>query len=173
VSTLPAIAQTKRKAGKPQQFNRTVIVAEICERLEKGETMTSILSGEGKPAHRTVLDWCDSDADISAKIARARDIGYDAIADSTLQIADDGSNDTYTDEDGEQKVNQDIVARSKLRIWTRLELLKRWCPKRYADQVAQTNLQVGVSNHGAISQGVVINIPAQLAAPRVTLIDAE
>lgn len=152
MSKVPTIAQKpKRKVGRQPEYNRPPIVTEICDRLEKGETMTSILNQNGMPAHRTVLDWAEQDNEIAACIARAREIGFDAIADSTFTIADDGSNDTYTDEDGETKINQDIVARSKLRIWTRLQLLAKWCPKRYADApTQQTNVQVGVGVNVAI-----------------------
>lgn len=132
--------------------------------------MTVICAKEGMPTPRTIRDWADEDKDIASAIARGREIGYDAIAEQALAIADDGRNDTFDDADGNPHVDTDVIQRSKLRVETRLKLLAKWCPKKYGEQQMQTNVNVGVSME---VQPVVINIPAQLASPRVTLEDAE
>ena len=84
-----------------------------------------------------------SDDKLAGRFARARIDGFDAIAEETLEIADDGTNDwierenkdgsTYTALDGEH------VQRSKLRVETRLKLLAKWDPKRYGDRVDHTS----------------------------------
>ncbi len=53
-----------------------------------------------------------------------------------LEIADDGANDTYLDKDGNEKVNVDIVQRSRLRVDARKWALARMSPRRYGDRVA-------------------------------------
>ena len=68
--------------------------------------------------------------------ARARDSGWKAIADECLSISDDGSNDTYTDEDGRTKTDHDVIARSRLRVDTRKWLLSKMLPKVYGDRTA-------------------------------------
>lgn len=89
------------------------------------------------PHPSTVRDWMDGSQEISRLIARARELGHDAIAAETLDIADDSRNDWIeqkADEgDGkaiEARENGENVQRSKLRIWTRLQLLEKW-DRRY------------------------------------------
>ena len=59
--------------------------------------------------------------DVSAEIARARLAGEESIAADCLTIADVA----------------DDAAKGKLRVWTRLELLKRWNPKKWGDRIQQ------------------------------------
>lgn len=83
-------------------------------------------------------DWLDKDEDLAGRFARARLVGFDAIAEETLDIADDATNDWMkrhrqdgTDED---TFNSEHVQRSRLRIETRLKLLAKWDPKRYGEK---------------------------------------
>lgn len=115
------------------------LVESICARLATGEPMAVICRDDGMPAYRTVKDWMDSKPDVSADIARAREEGFDAIAASTLEIADDARND-YMEASDEvngavYRLNGEHIQRSKLRIDTRLKLLAKWDPKRYGDRV--------------------------------------
>lgn len=111
--------------------------AEICERISNGEPLRQICRDENMPAWQTVYGWMEADADFAKRIARARELGYDAIAQDCLDIADDGRNDSYKDDDGRVRVDTDIVQRSKLRIETRLKLLAKWDPKRYGEKIQQ------------------------------------
>lgn len=62
--------------------------------------------------------------------AEARNIGFDAIAESTLDIVD---------EPPERLANGGIdsgdVQWKKLRAWQRMQLLSKWDPNRYGDRV--------------------------------------
>lgn len=106
--------------------------AEICTRLSGGEPLASICRSEGMPAVRTVSDWKAAHPSFAADFARARDEGYDAIATDCLDIADDSTRDTIVGEHG-AKADAEWIARSKLRVETRLKLLAKWDPKRYGD----------------------------------------
>ena len=104
--------------------------------------MAVICRDDGMPAYRTVKDWIDGKPEVSADIARAREEGFDVIAASTLEIADDARND-YMEAVGEDdaasyRLNSEHIQRSKLRIETRLKLLAKWDPKRYGDRLHQT-----------------------------------
>ena len=101
------------------------ICAEIIERMSVGETLSSICREERMPTVRSVNKWMAEDAEFESGIARARALGYDCIADDCLRIADD----SRADED---------VQRSKLRVWTRLQLLAKWDPKRYGERLQHT-----------------------------------
>ncbi len=117
-----------------RQSTYTEAVAdEIVQRLSEGEPLAVICRDEGMPSRDTVYDWEKAITGFAPRIARARELGYDAIATNCLEIADDGRNDTYETEDG-TRTNVDVIQRSKLRVETRLKLLAKWSP-RYADKL--------------------------------------
>ena len=94
------------------------------------------------PSWRAVYDWIADKADFASRIARARELGEDAIAQECVDIADNAANDWMErlDKDGAGvgwQLNGDHVQRSKLRIETRLKLLAKWNPKKYGDKVQQ------------------------------------
>lgn len=133
------------------------IADEICERLADGEPLRQICRDEHMPAWRTVYLWRSKDPDFDTAIARARDIGEEAILEETLEIADDGTNDWVEREDertGNTRIMLDAehVQRSKLRVETRLKLLAKWNPKRWGDRINQ-------DINGSMSLSVVTNVP--------------
>lgn len=130
-----ADSAAKRGPGAVSTFTQKA-ADEICERLAKGEPLAQICRSENMPAVRTVSDWKAEHKDFAAAFARAREEGFDVIAESCLQIADDGKNDTYKDDEGNVRVDHDHIQRSKLRIETRLKLLAKWDPKRYGEKLA-------------------------------------
>jgi hypothetical protein len=74
---------------------------------------------------------------LSASIARARDIGYDAIAEECLLIADTpqfGQKQVMSDE-GATTTIEDMLGHRKLQIETRLKLLAKFHPTKYGDKL--------------------------------------
>ena len=127
--------------GRPSTFTPE-IAAEIIARLSDGEPLAQICRDEHMPATRTVSGWKEAHPDFSADFARARDEGFDAIALDCLDIADDASRDTkLVGEEGREVADSEWIARSKLRVDTRLKLLAKWDPKRYGDKI--TNEHTG------------------------------
>jgi hypothetical protein len=125
-------------ASKRPSKKTPEIVDEIMESIADGVPLREICRREGMPNWRTVYDWLEADEELAARFARARDIGFDAIAEETLEIADDGTND-WTErkrQDGstDTVLDSEHVQRSKLRIETRLKLLAKWSPKKYGDK---------------------------------------
>ena len=163
-----------QRPGRPTKFTRELL-DEIGARLETGEPLTWICKDEHMPDARTVHRWGEDDNEVSSFIARARDIGFDAIAEDALKIADNGENDTYVDPDGNKRVDADVIQRSKLRVETRLKLLAKWCPKRYGDAPPTVNVGVGVTVQppDALLAGLVKFLCEQQAdAARARLPDA-
>lgn len=111
----------------------------IIDDISEGITLSEICRREGMPKRRTVYDWIDADPEFAKRMDRAREMGCDALADEEIEIADDGSNDWMrrAGKDGAEEwvANGENVQRSKLRIWTRQELRKKWHPKKYGDKV--------------------------------------
>jgi hypothetical protein len=111
---------------------------EIVARISLGETLRSICREEGKPDFRAVYRWRKDDADFEGRFAQARELGYDAIAEECLDIADNANND-WMEKQGENasvgwQLNGDHVQRDKMRIETRLKLLAKWS-KKYGERV--------------------------------------
>lgn len=89
------------------------------------------------PGKSTVMRWLDAHAEFRDQYARAREAQADYWAEEIIEISDDGSNDTYKDEDGHERTNQDVIARSRLRVDTRKWLMARMAPKKYGDKITQ------------------------------------
>jgi predicted secreted protein len=134
--------QTKEiaKTGRPSKYTEAIALS-ICEQLSEGIPLREICRQEGMPAWRTVYDWMWRNEQLSTAIARARDIGYDKMAEECLYIADNlhmGKKKVFTsgaddDEDSVTVTEEDMLGHRKLQIETRLKLLAKFNPKRYGD----------------------------------------
>ena len=120
----------------------TEIAAEICARLSEGEPLRVICRDSHMPAWRTVYDWMRANPEFATRIARARELGYDAIAEEALEIADtprEGVRIEESDKDGAKRVRDDMLGHRKLQVETRLKLLAKWSPKKYGDKIDVTS----------------------------------
>lgn len=126
-----ATAQKKqqKKNGRPSKYTPE-LVAEICERLSKGEPLAAICRDVGV-AHNTVWEWRERDKELSEAIARAREIGEDAIAENLREVARGGAGSTGD------------VQRDKLVIDTDLKLLAKWNPKKWGDKLQHADADGG------------------------------
>ncbi len=132
-STVPCMTSP----GRPSLYTQE-IADEICTRLATGESLRSICQSEHLPSDWTVRQWAIEDRDgFSSRYTQARDIGLDVMADECIQIADDGQNDSYMDDEGRKRTDFDVIARSKLRFDARRWYLSKLAPKRYGERIAQ------------------------------------
>lgn len=135
------LGKKKQEKGKPGRRSTytNAKADEIVRRISVGETMRSICRDDHMPKWQTIYAWMERLPEFAARIARAREAGFDAIAEETVEIADDARND-WMDKfgaDGEvvgKQLDAEHVQRSKLRIETRLKLLAKWSPKKYGDK---------------------------------------
>lgn len=152
--------------GRPSSFTWEV-GNEICERLSVGESLNSILKSAHMPAYKTVMFWvvtADEGShpflrEFRKKYARAREAQAEFHVDSIHEIAADGRNDYYTDEDGKLRVDHENIARSKLRIDVIKWSAAKMRPKKYADKI-------GVDTEEPIDGG-------ELSAPEDAALDAK
>ena len=123
----------------------TVYTPEIAERIvagiSDGQTLRQLCRDIGISKSVWYL-WCKEHVELSTpefagRIAHARVLGFDEIAEECIEIADDSSRDYTKDDDGRRVFDSDHVQRNKLRIETRLKLLAKWDPKRYGDKIQQ------------------------------------
>ena len=106
-----------------RQTKRTPEVEErIIEGLTDGVPLRVLCRQDDMPSWRTVYDWINADPSFASRVAYARDLGFEAIAEDILDIADD------------TPAISEHVQRNKMRIDTRLKLLACWSPKRYGNK---------------------------------------
>lgn len=113
--------------------------AEICNRISEGEPLRQICRDDKMPAWRTVYEWMVEVPDFAARIAHARDIGFDAIAEEALRIADTPhiGEIVETSDSGKKVTRSDMTQHRKLQVETRLKLLAKWAPKKYGESIRQ------------------------------------
>jgi len=131
----PHVGLQPKKTGRPSKYTPE-IAQQMCELLSEGVPLREICRMEGMPYWRTVYLWMAQDENLSAHIARAREAGYDAMAEECLIIADTpkfGQKQVMT-EDGTATTLEDMLGHRKLQIETRLKLLAKWNPKKYGDR---------------------------------------
>lgn len=122
--------------ARPSDYGEAVAFV-LCERLSQGESLRKICEDDEMPGKSTVMRWLSAHKEFRDQYARAREIQAETMAEDILQIADDGTNDTYTDTEGNERTNQDVIARSRLRVDTRKWLMSKMAPKKYGDKITQ------------------------------------
>ena len=156
---------TPKKIGRPSKYTPQ-LAEEICERLSNGEPLRQICRDDHMPAWQKIYEWMNKDETLSGAIARARDLGYDNMAEECLHIADNimiGSIKTIDDEGGITVKHEDMLGHRKLQIETRLKLLAKFNPKRYGDAVklsgdAENPLELGNTMFGELLKNVELKL---------------
>jgi hypothetical protein len=121
--------------GRPTDYNDAIATV-ICDRIAEGESLRKICLDDGIPDKATVFRWLAAHEAFRDQYAHAREAQADKMAEEILDIADDGRNDTYTDDEGEVRTDHDVIARSRLRVDARKWLVSKMAPKKYGDKVA-------------------------------------
>jgi hypothetical protein len=131
----PKAPKSKPKAlGRPSTYSEKTVTV-ICARLAAGESLSAICRDEGYPTIVTVYAWLMKHETFFKMYTRAREEQADTLADEIVAIADDGKNDTYVDDDGIERTNQDVIQRSKLRVDARKWVAAKLKPRKYGERV--------------------------------------
>lgn len=125
------------------------IATEICNRIAEGEPLRQICRDEHMPAWRTVYQWIDARPEFAERMEIARRVGFDAIAEEALEIADTPQTGEETEDDGEKvKVKRgDMLGHRKLRFEARLKLLAKWHPTKYGEK---SSMELTGANGGPV-----------------------
>lgn len=143
-----------QKRGRPVTYTAShELKLDICKRIANGEPLRQICRSEGFPSWQRVYQWIEEDEAFGKAIARARDLGYDAIAEDLMEVAH-GRGDSSGD-----------VQRDKLVVETKLKLLAKWNPKKYGET---GGLTVNIDK-----QQVMVVMPGQQPQLPAPAIDAE
>ena len=114
----------------------------ICERIEKGESLRSVLKDKEMPSSRTFFKWIDSSEDKVKQYARATELRAEDIFDEMFYIADNTIEGIVieTDDNGRTKEKKgDMLGHRRLQIDTRKWALSKMNPKKYGDKTVVDN----------------------------------
>lgn len=134
----PAAAAPTQPLTPWQQWsaNAECAIAELCDHIVVGGHLAEFCSGRGIP-YTNMLRWIMADHARSELYARAREDRSDRLADEIVAISDDSKSDTYIDPvTGQERVDQEVVARARLRVDARKWVAAKLKPRLYGDKVA-------------------------------------
>lgn len=118
-----------KKVGRASGYNEE-FAALVCEEISGGASLRSICRRENMPSQNSVFSWLRRFPEFASQYTRACQARADAMAEEIIDIADDGSNDTYANEDGDVQINTDVIQRSKLRVE-----IRKWIMARMSQEV--------------------------------------
>jgi hypothetical protein len=136
----PTLGSGSKRVGRPPESVPHDKAESLMRWLADGKPLREWCRQDGNPEWRTVYHWMDKDPMFVARIARAREDGYDVIADECQRLAD------------LEPMDQVQVQWRRLQIETRLKLLAKWNPKKYGDRAQ-------LDHGGGIVLNVVTNVP--------------
>lgn len=118
--------------GRGSCYSRALAVR-ICAELSAGRSLLDICGDEGMPSVRVVRQWVMDNRDgFRARYWQARGIGYLALADEIIGIADNPAAES--------------VARSRLRITARCWMLSKMLPRAFGSEAeSETELRAVIA----------------------------
>jgi hypothetical protein len=130
-----AQAARGRRGGRngSQPVYNDVLADEICDRLAAGESLSAICKHPQMPDEKTVRLWATEGSEwaltFAPKYTRARQIGYERLADQVIEIGDS----SFVGPDG--FVDNGAVQAARLACENRKWLLSKMLPKQFGDKV--------------------------------------
>ena len=120
----------KRRRPRPPVRVTAEILDDCFEALAAGMTLSEFCAQPGRPNRRSIVRVIEDDPVFCERFQRAREHGYDVIAEDILKIVDA---DVPTDEDG--RIDGGVIQQRKLQADVRLRLLSKWCTARYGEKM--------------------------------------
>ena len=139
------------------QKQRDMVLASLAQ----GKTLRQSCREADVSEPTSILDIVRSDEVYATHYARAREQGYQLMADDILDIADDSQHDKYVDKDGKTKTDQEAVNRSRLMVDSRKWLLAKALPKVYGDRLDLTHSGKIQTGADTLSDSELASIAAQ------------
>jgi Bacteriophage Sf6, terminase small subunit-like len=168
---------------RPRIGRATLYTAEIADRilneLMEGRSLVDVCDDPGMPSSSTVRLWANENREgFGPRYRRAREIGYHAVADEILRIADDDRKDLieHRRENGHIDItpNAANVSRSRLRCNMRLWMLSKMLPRIYGnkldlnagegvrDTLAELLREIDGTTRGLPNQDLMVTLPDPL-----------
>lgn len=109
------------------------IFDEICVRIAEGESLRKICKDEKMPSLVAVWKWLNNSEELVKQYTRAREEQAETLVDEIIDISDEKKDDTFLDKDGNEVINHEAIARSRLRVDSRKWIASKLKPKRFGD----------------------------------------
>lgn len=123
----------ENKLGRPTKYTAK-LSDNICAKLSEGQSLRTVCKSDDMPCKATIFSWLRTNESFLDQYTRAKQESADALTDEMLDIADDSTNDYIKTDEGDKKVDQEHIQRSRLRIETRKWLASKLKPKKYGDR---------------------------------------
>lgn len=145
------LAKTEQtRMGRPTTFNQE-IADKICELIAThGDTLDRLRDTYGIPDKNTIYMWTQRYDHFNIAYARARRAQAQLFADEVIEISDCVAFDTVIDQDGNERCNNEWIARSRLRVDSRKWLAAKLLPRIYGDKI-QSEVTIVVKHEDALS----------------------
>lgn len=116
-------------------------IEDILSKLANGQSVRSVLDNTRDksllPSRRVFNSWIENDENLRTQYASACEARQDKIFEDILKIADDASQDVIKNDEGKESLNQEFVARSRVKIDARKWMLGKMNPKKYGERIQQ------------------------------------
>ena len=121
--------------GRPTLYTEE-LAQEICSAIASSTKGIGKLCKENPswPDRSQIYRWCFQHPSFRDSYAHAKALQVDWLVEEALEIAYDGSGDTYIDEkNGQERCDNEWVARSRLKVDTIKWYASKLAPKIYGD----------------------------------------
>ncbi len=127
--------------GRPTDYNEEIAKL-ICERVATHDCGIQKLCDmyDDMPDKSTIRLWKLKHIAFSTQYADAKRQQVENYAEDIIDIADEDSGDIKYDKDGNESLNGEFVARSRLRVDTRKWLASKLAPKLYGDKKTEDTI---------------------------------
>jgi DNA helicase IV len=144
--------------GRPPMELTPELATAICDRLEHGETLRSIVLDPLMPSRTTIFKWLQNNDAFAEQYARARDAQADHFAEEIVDIADAEPSLIFKNVDGVDvaSVDSSAVNLLRLRIDARKWYASKVAPKKYGDKIETTHrgdVTVNTVNYAGTGKG--------------------
>lgn len=126
----------KRKPGRPSSYTQE-IAERICDLIATSDKGLDRICTENPdlPHRDTIRLWCWKHPDFYVQYKRAREMQQLWMGEKALQVAADGTNDIFIDDDGKVRVDTDVIQRSRLIVDTIKWQASKLAPKVFGDKI--------------------------------------
>ena len=135
---LSRMADEPKKRGRPQTKPDPKIMDALIDHVSEGNTIRAFCRQKGMPSYGTIYNWRLKDEEFAERLARARDIGADAIAEEILEIIDTEPEfaEQWSETGGSKKRDAAYVQWRKNQCDMRLKLLAVSHPHKYGAHIS-------------------------------------